>query len=98
MGDMNAQGDAQEMKYGYLNGSGALNHAKEDALYKGDLGGTLIEEGFSARQPWVYDHILYNAEALTAYEFSVVDNYDAAPAPTTYPSDHLPVIAKFICK
>ena len=98
MGDMNAQGDAQEMKYGYLNGSGALNHAKEDALYKGDLGGTLIEEGFSARQPWVYDHILYNAEALTAYEFSVVDNYDAAPAPTSYPSDHLPVIAKFICK
>ena len=98
IGDMNAQGDAQEMKYGFRNGNGALDLAKNDALYTGDVGGTLINEGFSDRQPWVYDHILYSGDTLTAFEYSVVDNYDADPAPTVYPSDHLPVIAKFICK
>ena len=98
MGDMNAQGDSQEMKWGYLNGDGALALAKDNAVCPGDVGGTLISEGFEERQPWVYDHIFYNADALVAYEFSVVDNFDAAPAPTNYPSDHLPVIAKFICK
>ena len=98
MGDMNAQGDSQEMKWGYLNGDGALARAKDNAVCLGDVGGTLISEGFEERQPWVYDHIFYNADALVAYEFSVVDNFDAAPAPTNYPSDHLPVIAKFICK
>ena len=95
-GDMNAQGNSQEMKYGYLNGTGALKLAADNALYAGDVGGTLISEDFIDRQPWVYDHIFYNGD-LVAYEFSVVDNYDA-DAPTNYPSDHLPVIAKFICK
>ena len=95
MGDMNAQGDAQEMKYGILNGTGSLDHARDNAILKGDLGGTLVDESFTARQEWVYDHIFYNGDALTADEYSVVDNYDASPAPTKYPSDHLPVVAKF---
>ena len=97
MGDMNAQGDAQEMKYGILNGTGSLDHARDNAILKGDLGGTLVDESFTARQEWVYDHIFYNGDALTADEYSVVDNYDASPAPTKYPSDHLPVVAKFTC-
>ena len=97
MGDMNAQGDSQEMKYGLLNGTGSLNLAKNDAIRKGNVGGTLVEEGFTAPQPWVYDHVFYNADALVAVEYSVVDNYDE-DAPTNYPSDHLPVIAKFTCK
>ena len=98
IGDMNAQGDAQEMKYGFLNGNGALDLAKDNAIHVGDVGGTLISEGFTDRQPWVYDHIFFSGDTLTAFEYSVVDNYDASPAPTNYPSDHLPVIAKFICK
>ena len=97
MGDMNAQGDAQEMKYGILNGTGSLDHARDNAILKGDLGGTLVDESFTARQEWVYDHIFFNGDALTADEYSVIDNYDAAPAPTKYPSDHLPVVAKFTC-
>ena len=97
MGDMNAQGDSQEMFYGLDNGD-ALNLAANDAIIKVDCGGTLISEGFVDRQPWVYDHIFYSPETLIAYEFSVVDNYDASPAPTNYPSDHLPVVAKFTCK
>ena len=95
MGDMNAQGDAQEMKYGILNGTGSLDHARDNAILKGDLGGTLVNESFTAREEWVYDHIFFNGDALTADEYSVVDNYDEAPAPTKYPSDHLPVVAKF---
>ena len=95
MGDMNAQGDSQEMKYGILNGTGSLDHARDNAILKGDLGGTLVNESFTARQEWVYDHIFFNGDALTADEYSVVDNYDASPAPTRYPSDHLPVVAKF---
>ena len=97
MGDMNAQGDAQEMKYGLLNGTGSLDLASANATLKGDVGGTLIENEFTDRQPWVYDHIFFNGDVLTADEYSVIDNYDAAPAPTKYPSDHLPVVAKFTC-
>ena len=97
MGDMNAQGDAQEMKYGLLNGTGSLDLASANATLKGDVGGTLIGDSFTNRQPWVYDHIFFNGDVLTADEYSVIDNYDAAPAPTKYPSDHLPVVAKFTC-
>ena len=97
MGDMNSQGDAQEMKYGLLNGTGSLDLASANATLKGDVGGTLIENEFTDRQPWVYDHIFFNGDVLTADEYSVIDNYDAAPAPTKYPSDHLPVVAKFTC-
>ena len=98
MGDMNSQGDAQEMKYGLLNGTGSLDLASANATLKVDVGGTLIGDSFTNRQPWVYDHILYSADTLTAVEYSVVDNYDPDPAPTKYPSDHLPVVAKFTCK
>ena len=116
MGDMNSQGDSQEMKYGLDQGTGSLDLAANDAIIKGDVGGTLIENNatydhdgdkntaeitnpnrFNVRQAWVYDHIFYSAETLTAYEFSVVDNYDEG-ATTRYPSDHLPVVAKFIAK
>ncbi len=97
MGDMNAQGDSQEMKYGLDQGTGSLDLAANNAIIKGDVGGTLIGEGFGARQPWVYDHVFYSAETLKAYEYSVVDNFDEG-AETNYPSDHLPVIAKFIAK
>lgn len=97
MGDMNAQGDSQEMKYGLRNGTGSLDLAADNAIIKVDVGGTLVSEGFVERQPWVYDHIFFSGETLIASEYAVVDNYDVG-APTNYPSDHLPVVAKFICK
>ena len=97
MGDMNAQGDSQEMKYGLLNGTGALDLAVDNAIIAVDVGGTLVSEGFVERQPWAYDHIFFSGETLVAAEYAVVDNYDEG-APTNYPSDHLPVVAKFTCK
>ena len=93
-----------------------MDLAANNAIIKGDVGGTLIENNatydhddnpdtaeitnpnrFKVRQPWVYDHIFYSDEVLTAYEYSVVDNFDEN-GPTRYPSDHLPVVAKFIAK
>ena len=49
------------------------------------------------RKKWIYDHVVYNSDALVAAKFTVVDNKltgtDAAKA--NYPSDHLPVAAEF---
>ena len=52
---------------------------------------------FKARQKWVFDHILYNGDSLTAAEYSIIDNKNDQNN-TAYPSDHLPVVAKFIAK
>ena len=97
MGDMNAQEDSKEMKGGFLEGTGALSLAENNAVRLGDTDGTLVNEGFVERQPWAYDHIFFSASTLKTLEFSVVDNIDVG-ANTNYPSDHVPVVAKFIAK
>ncbi len=96
MGDLNSDQNAHSTK-GLLTGTGALDQAAEDAAIAVNVGGTLIEDGYSTRQSHVYDHIFYNGDSLNAIEYVVVDNYDE-DAPTLYPSDHLPVYAKFIAK
>ena len=98
MGDMNCQENSNALG-GIIKGVGGMNLASNDAISKGDLGGTLVgedEEGtkYMVRDVWVYDHIAYNSEALEAAEFTVVHNKLEGKT-WNYPSDHLPVAAKF---
>ena len=95
MGDLNSDQNEHSTK-GLLSGIGALDQAATDAAIAVNVGGTLID-GYSTRNSNVYDHIFYNGDSLNAIEYVVVDNYDE-DAPTLYPSDHLPVYAKFIAK
>ena len=95
MGDLNSDQNAHSTK-GLLSGTGALDQAATDAAIAVNVGGTLID-GYSTRNSNVYDHIFYGGDSLNAIEYVVVDNYDEG-APTLYPSDHLPVYAKFIAK
>ena len=95
MGDMNSQQDAKEFA-GFTLGTGALTEARDAALVKGDVGGTLVIGDFTTREKYIYDHVLYTADSLKAVEYSVIDNDDPG-ASTLYPSDHLPVYSKFVC-
>ena len=96
MGDLNSKPDAQSTK-AIVEGAGALDMALEDAAFKGDVGGTLVDS-YETRNSHVFDYVLYNSDSLNALEYSVIDNYDTDSNYTKYPSDHLPVYAKFIVK
>ena len=74
-----------------LTKDGALSQARRTAFLKVDVGGTLANA--EGRQSYALDHVIYRGENMKALEYSVIDNaYNG-----TYPSDHLPVMAKFIC-
>ena len=96
MGDLNSDQNAHSTK-GLLTGKGALDKAATDAVVTVNVGGTLVKDGFSTREPYVYDHIFYSGDSLKALKYAVIDNYDE-DAPTVYPSDHLPVYAMFMAK
>ena len=96
MGDLNGQHDSNVLKS--LTDNGALRQARNTAVMIGDDWGTLVgAEDYMERQKWIFDHVVYNSDALVAAKFTVVDNKltgaDAAKA--NYPSDHLPVAAEF---
>ena len=63
-----------------------------EANVKGDVGGTLAENGRTTRPQWIFDYILVKGNIDTAY-YTVVDN-KIDNGGTTYPSDHVPVLAK----
>ena len=96
MGDMNAHpsGAGNLTLEEYTKDSG-LKAARDTALLKGDLGGTLTSSStYNTRDQWVFDHVFYRN--ATAVEYYVVNNkVDASN--TRYPSDHLPVYSKFTC-
>ena len=96
MGDLDSKPDAQSTK-AIVEGAGALDMALEDAAFKGDVGGTLVDS-YETRNSHVFDYVLYNSDSLNALEYSVIDNYDTDSNYTKYPSDHLPVYAKFLAK
>ena len=74
-----------------LTKDGALSQARRSAFLKVDVGGTLADA--EGRKTYALDHVIYRVENMSALEYSVIDNaYNG-----TYPSDHLPVMAKFVC-
>ena len=100
MGDLNTQHDSNAI--GGLTKGGTMAQARDTAVMIGDDWGTLVEadaneKEYMERKKWIYDHVVYNSDALVAAKFTVIDNKltgtDAAKA--NYPSDHLPVAAEF---
>ena len=74
-----------------LTSDGALSQARRSAFLKVDVGGTLADN--EGRKTYALDHVIYRVENMKALEYSVIDNAYS----DTYPSDHLPVMAKFVC-
>ena len=96
LGDMNAFPADNSGKTLAVFTDNSLSFAKDNALLKADVGGTLVTESFTARDDakYVFDHILYrNVQVL---EYTVINNKNDVDN-TRYPSDHLPVISEFIC-
>ena len=93
LGDMNShyKGSGQGAVNMALFTDGGFDLTCTDATIKGDVDGTLVEQGRTTRPKWIFDYILTKGNLDTAY-YTVIDN----PIDTdgTYPSDHVPVLAK----
>ena len=95
MGDMNSH---------YKTGQGKVNmelfandgferaNSAAVASVRGDIGGTTVKSARSIREEWIFDYILTKGNIKTAY-YTVVDN-KIDNGGTTYPSDHVPILAK----
>ncbi len=93
-GDMNAH---------YLSGTGkpamdiykdaGFSITRETAAIKGDTGGTLANSR-NTRPEWIFDYILTKGD-LSALSYTAIDN-KIDNGGTTYPSDHLPVMATIL--
>ena len=95
VGDMNCHITSDVYRL-FASGERVLDSARDDAIFKGDVGGTDTND-YVERNEWIWDHILYGDSTVVALEYSVIDNaYENEELP--YPSDHLPVYAKFIAK
>ena len=83
-------------------GQGAVNMAvytdagfaitSKAAAQKGDTGGTLATTNRTVRPEWIFDYILTRGTIGTAY-YTVVDNR-VDEGGTSYPSDHIPILAR----
>ena len=96
MGDLNADPAASgKAAVEELTKDDGLELSKHSAMLKGDNGGTLAStSSYDRRDSYVFDHIL--ARNMTAVEYYVVNNMIDVDN-TRYPSDHLPVVARFVC-
>lgn len=93
-GDMNSH---------YIDGQGKVNMevfenggfglTVEEAPFISDNGGTLDVTGHTTREKYVFDYVMIKGNVNAVY-YSVIDNKGENP---TYPSDHLPIVAKVFC-
>lgn len=96
MGDMNAQNVPSNPNNG---GSLTIRMFLDDGFSEGfsaaaetdDVGGTYVN-GHATRSPYVFDHFFTKGNIDTAY-YTVVDN--PVDGDGRYPSDHLPILARF---
>jgi endonuclease/exonuclease/phosphatase family metal-dependent hydrolase len=72
-------------------GGFARTNSAAVASVRGDIGGTLAESGRTTRPQWIFDYILTKGNLDTAY-YTVIDN--PIDEGDTYPSDHVPILAK----
>ena len=92
LGDMNSHYKGGQGKVNMkLFEDGGFEKTCTDATVKGDVGGTLAENGRTTRPEWIFDYILTKGNLDAAY-YTVVDN--PIDEGDTYPSDHIPVLAK----
>ena len=97
LGDMNShyKGTGQGAVNMKLFTDGGLQMTSQTATVASDVGGTLAINGRVLRERWIFDYILTKGNFGTA-TYTVVDN--PVDENGTYPSDHLPVLAKVCCK
>ncbi|MBO4283157.1 MAG: endonuclease/exonuclease/phosphatase family protein [Clostridia bacterium] len=97
LGDMNAHytspnGGAESMNLFFNSG---YERTSATAEVKRDVGGTTTRAVRTIRQPYIFDYILNKGTVETRY-YTVVDNkidYNSNND-LSYPSDHLPILAK----
>lgn len=92
-----------DMNSAYSGGQGKINMAlftdagyeitRDSAKAKGDTGGTLANSR-TTRQHYVFDYVMAEGSA-SAMSYTAIDNM-IDKAGTTYPSDHLPIMATFL--
>ncbi|MBP5349800.1 MAG: hypothetical protein J6Z13_05570 [Clostridia bacterium] len=92
-----------DMNSAYSGGQGKVNMAlftdagyeitRDSAKVKGDTGGTLANSR-TTRQHYVFDYVMTQGSA-TAMSYTAIDNR-IDNGGTTYPSDHLPVMATIL--
>ena len=92
-----------DMNSAYSGGQGKVNMAlftdagyeitRDSAKAKGDTGGTLANSR-TTRQHYVFDYVMAEGSA-SAMSYTAIDNMIDS-AGTTYPSDHLPIMATFL--
>ena len=70
---------------------GGFDRAPDVAAVTDDVGGTYIN-GHTTRSPYAFDHFFTTGNVDTAY-YTVIDNPIAVN--DRYPSDHLPIVARF---
>ena len=95
MGDMNAHylsGTGKTAMDIYRDGGFSITH--DTALIKGDVGGTLANSGRTTRPEWVFDYVMTRGNFETVYYTAVDNRIDNGNS--TYPSDHIPVMATMI--
>ena len=95
MGDMNSHYKGGQGKVSmdlFADAGFERTNSSVVAEVRDDVGGTLAEQGRTTRPQWIFDYILVKGNIDTAY-YTVVDN-KIDNGGTTYPSDHLPILAK----
>ena len=97
MGDMNddySSGSGMETIDVFRDGGFSVT--RDSAASKGDTGGTLDGTDRTVRQQWIFDYILTKGNVQTDY-YTVIDNKNDNDD-TSYPSDHLPIMARITCR
>ena len=97
LGDMNShyKGSGQGAVNMRVFTDGGFKMSRTEAKIKGDVGGTLAEQNRTTRPQWIFDYILTKGNVGAAY-FTVVNN--PIDTGSTYPADHIPVLAHLYLK
>ena len=97
LGDMNShyKGSGQGAVNMRVFTDGGFKMSRTEAKIKGDVGGTLAEQNRTTRPQWIFDYILTKGSFGTAY-YTVVNN--PIDTDSTYPADHIPVLAHLYLK
>ena len=94
LGDMNSHYKGGQGKVNmklFEEGGFERTNSAAVASVRGGIGGTIVRSARTIRQEYIFDYILTKGNIKTAYYTVVPNPIDAGGS---YPSDHLPVLAK----
>ena len=94
LGDMNSHYKTGQGKVNmklFEDGGFERTNSAAVASVRGGIGGTIVKSARTIRQEYIFDYILTKGNIKTAYYTVVPNPIDAGGS---YPSDHLPILAK----